>query len=308
MTPLIEQLTTAVNGPHLQTHKVAPALSQVVGRSFVIAYQEDTTRLEQALKREGLAITMLRQTDNPDLNGCASIYRCMKNHSRAWQRTARATAPSLIVEADFVPVVGMGQLPFPADLAREPVGIVWLYTCAPQLYSVSPQGFAEGFSTSLVAYVLTPRAAAALAEFVPWITQRYGTGYSTFDSELDRFLRDRGFKNYIAFRNYGEHGGIPNPEHRQHGFSGIHRADVLAGRLAFVPTYARSPQSVQSAKSPTAVMRPPLSYLRIRLWARLKGLGRLALGRFLRWPVMRGSSTPGRMMRWAIARHLTRHL
>ncbi|MGG6292975.1 LPS biosynthesis glycosyltransferase [Leptolyngbya sp. AN02str] len=275
---------------------VKVSLRQGVGQAFVIAYRESTHRLEAQLAQQGLTYQVLRQFDVPELEGAAAIYRCMVNHSQAWKQAAIAPTPSLIMEADFVPVVDMANLPIPFDVRQANVGLGWLYTCAPQIYSVSPHGFAEGFSTSLVAYVITPQGAAHLCSLVDWVTAQYGKGYSTFDSTIDRFLRDRGLQNYVAFRNYGEHGGIPNPEHRRHGFSGIHRADVLYGPLTFCPTYAG-----------TGIWAP-WRYGLARLHAKAKGLGRLVCGRFVRPHVLQTTRHPWLMIQFAIARQFTLRL
>lgn len=267
-------------------------LVEQIGLVLIVAYQESTTQLENLFEAEGFTCQTLRQANQPDYEGYASIYRCMLNHSRAWAIAAQASQPSLIVEADFVPVEGLARLPLPFRPDQANAGIAWLYTCAAQVYSVSADGFAEGFSTAMVAYILTPRGAEALLGLVDEITQKYGTGYVSFDSEVDRFLRSRQFKNYIGFRNYGEHGGIPNPEHRRHGMSGIHRADVLYGKLAFLPAYATT--------------RPGqgLHFIGARLKARLRGLGRLLGGRFLRLKVLKESSYPLRLLRFALGRQL----
>lgn len=283
------------------THDVAspvtqpPLLKDEIQQAFIIAYREETEPLEQALANEGWQVKLFRNERSPD-SSCAAIYCCMMNHRRAWVQAAAEPRPTLIVEADFVPVVGMSSLPLPMDLSQPSTGLCWLYTCAAQIYSLSPDGFAEGFSTSLVAYVVTPAAARCLCGLADWVHEHHGTGYFNFDSEVDKYLRSHGFKNYISFRNYGEHGGIPNPEHRQHGISGIHRADVLAGPLAFRPLYAGTGHQWRSR------------YLWIRLNARLKGIGRLLLGRFLRPKILRKASAPRRMLKWAIARQLIRRL
>jgi hypothetical protein len=269
------------------SNRLVDCLSQVI----VIAYKESTDQLEQAIAKEGLRCDIQRQDDNPDYKNYASAYRCMLNHCRAWERAAQESKPTMIVEADYVPVVGLGQLPMPFDVQSDKVGIAWLYTCAPQMYSVTPEGFIEGYSTALVAYILTPQGAAALTGLVDEVTEKYGTGYNVFDSYIDRHLRDRGFKNYIPFRNYGEHGGKSNPEHRKNGLSGIHRADVLFNKLAFAPAYAEDE-----------------NLLVARLKARYKGLARLGTGKFLRTKIVRTSSVPWRLMRTAIARQLALRL
>lgn len=270
-----------------------PKLAEAIGQTFILAYRESTKLLEAALVQSGLPCVVLRQQDQPEYQNYASIYRCMLNHEQAWLKAAHSTQPTLIVEADFVPVVGIGQLPLPFKLDQADAGISWLYTCAPQLYSVTPEGFGEGFSTGLVAYILTPRAAQELCHFVAEITQKHGTGYYNFDSEIDKFLRARNLKNYIPFRNYGEHGGKPNPEHRRHGMSGIHHADVLYGNLAFLPAYVEASNS------------PKLSLWATRLQAHLRGIIRLLMGRFLRPRVIKGSSVPWRLISFAIRRQFS---
>ncbi|MEB3355274.1 MAG: hypothetical protein VKK04_00910 [Synechococcales bacterium] len=305
---------------NLLTRKAAPGrgdrpgslrLIDQIDRVLIIAYKESTTLLEKSLSQMGLLCEVLRQEDRPEYRGYAAAYRCLLNHHRAWERAAAADQPTLIVEADFVPVEQMGDLPLPFDPHQADVGVAWIYTCAPQLYSVTPQGFGEGYSTSTVAYIVTPQGARQLLAMLDTVTQTEGTAYSNFDSRIDPFLRDRHLKNYIAFRNYGEHGGRPNPEHRRHGLSGIHRADVLAGRLAFLPLYACSDAAL-AATAGDALPEPTWAdwwrYFRARGQARLKGLGRLAWGKFLRPKVVRRSRVPLRLLGFALHRQLSRQL
>ena len=112
--------------------------------------------------------------------------------------------------------------------------------------------------------------------------------YTPWDSGIEYYLRDRNFHNYIPWRNYGEHGGIPNPEHRQNNLSTTHRADVLYGPLAFEPPYE--------------------NVLKERVYGRVKGLGRLLLNKYLRGPVLRDSSQPQKLLQFAIGRQLTLRL
>jgi hypothetical protein len=268
-------------------------LHQGFDRAYVIAYQEDTARLETALQQENLAPVVLRQSPDPALANTSGSYRCLLNHQRAWQAIASDGVPGLIVEADFVPVRGMGQLPIPFPWQQTDVGVAWLYTCAAQIYTVSAEGnasgYAEGFSCSTVAYLVTPQAATQLLDLVEWVRSQYGTDYSSWDSLLEGFLRKRGLKSYVPFRNYGEHGGAPNPEHRQHGLASFHRADVLYGTLAFSPDYGADRWTVWQT----------------RILARAKGLGRLLLGKYLRGRILRRSSIPLRLLRFALLRQVT---
>jgi hypothetical protein len=102
-------------------------------------------------------------------------YLCLLNHKRAWEIASLQCQPTLIVEADFVPVVGFGQLPLPFKREQKNVGIAWLYVCAPQLYNVSAQGYAEGFSVSTVAYLVTPEAAKQLINLEEKVRTETGT-------------------------------------------------------------------------------------------------------------------------------------
>jgi hypothetical protein len=277
-------------------HIEMPRLVDQISKVLIIAYRESTQVLEAALVKEGFECEVVRQVDREELRGSSPSYLCMLNHQRAWRQAAEAEQPILIVEADFVPVEGIGKLPVPYDPDDQKVGIAWLYTCASQVYSVSERGYARGFSTAMVAYILTPQSAGALVEMVEEIRATSGAdAYTTWDSGVEGFLRARRFRNYIPFRNYGEHGGRPNPEHRQNGLSSVHRADVLYGKLAFLPPYAVQPDGKGSQ----------LQLLTARLEARLKGIARLVRGRFLRFKIVRTSSVPGRLIGFALRRQLS---
>ena len=272
-------------------------LSDRVGKTFIIAYKEDTNELESVLKREGLDALVMRQKHLSEYKEYSPSYLCLLNHKSVWEIAKNETKPTLIVEADFVPVIGLGKLLFPFDTEQSDVGVCWIYNCASQLYSVTPEGYGEGFSASTVAYIVTPKAAERLLELEAQKRENPGPkNYSSWDSELDNFLRHRGFKNYIVFRNYGEHGGKPNLEHHQRGLSKVHRADVLYGKLAFMPLYVETEKKAW------------LQFFSARFYARLKGIGRLVLGKFLRIPVIEGSSYPARLLGFAVRRQLTLRL
>ncbi|MBD1821330.1 glycosyltransferase family 2 protein [Cyanobacteria bacterium FACHB-DQ100] len=295
---MIKKLSQRDSSQNFRPNKTSnlTQLKMAIGKALIIAYKESTQQLEEALTSEGFCCEVVRQEDKPEYQDFASIHRCMLNHRQAWEKAAQASHPTLIVESDFVPVVGMGSLSAPFNLDQKNVGIAWLYTCAPQLYSVTPEGYGEGFSTALVAYVVTPEGAKSLCEsFVEEITEKYGASYHNFDSQIDNYLRRKGFKNYIPFRNYGEHGGKSNPEHRRNGMSGIHHADLLYGKLAFLPPFL-----VDQAN-------PQLKLIHVRSKARLKGMARLLLGKYLRPAIVRRSSTPFRLIKFAVSRHFQAH-
>ncbi|MBD2772810.1 LPS biosynthesis glycosyltransferase [Iningainema tapete] len=275
------------------TNQILPSdLVNSIDKVLIIAYKESTEQLEETLNREGLACVVQRQETKPEYQNFSRSYLCLLNHQRAWEKAALLSKPTLIMEADFVPVLGLGKLPLPFNPHQSDVGISWLYTCAPQVYSISPDGYAEGFSVSTVAYIVTPQGARCLLDLLKEVTEKKGaTTYSSWDSTIDPFLRQRKLKNYIPWRNYGEHGGLPNPEHHQNNLSKTHRADVLYGKLAFMPMYAVNGSRQQ--------------FLMIRLQARLKGIARLVTGRFLRLRVLQGSSTPAKILRFAVFRHFS---
>ena len=91
------------------------------------------------------------------------------------------------------------------------------------------------------------------------------------------FAQKRGVNTYIPFRSYGEHGGTPNWEHREAGINPTHRADVLWGRLHFLPLYAKGSIIV---------------YLICRARAKIRAILRLLSGRFVEFPLLLNSSIP----------------
>ncbi|MEG3437078.1 hypothetical protein V0288_08100 [Pannus brasiliensis CCIBt3594] len=270
------------------------SLNASIDLILIIAYQEPTEQLFSCLSNEGFTCEVSRQKHTEEYKDYSPSYRCLLNHREAWKRVIREDKPVLIVEADFVPVKGFGQLPLPFDLDRADTGIAWLYTCAPQIYSVSLQGFATGFSTSAVAYIITPNAARILLQLEERIRQNPGPKiYSTWDSSIEGILRENKLKSYLPFRNYGEHGGLPNLEHYRHHLSKVHRADVLYGELAFLPLYTRGKRN------------ETLAFFRERIRARLKGIARLFAGKYLRPAMIRRARNPDRLLRFAIQRQLT---
>lgn len=269
-------------------------LVDCIDKVFIIASKESTEKLESVLQKEGFTVEVQRQQPRPEYQNFSRSYLCLMNHRRAWEKAAKSDQLTLIMEADFVPVEGFGKLPLPFNPNQNNVGISWLYTCAPQIYHISSEGYADGFSVALVAYIVTPQSARYLIELAEETREKVGpTNYSTWDSSIDTFLRKRNLKNYIPWRNYGEHGGVPNPEHRQNNLSKSHRADVLYGKLSFMPLYAEGKQGRR------------WKFMLVRLQARLKGIARLATGRFLRPQVLQGSTTPGRMIKFATFRQLS---
>lgn len=269
-------------------------LVDCIAQTFVIAYKEPAEQLTTALTQAGCDCTVLRQVHQPGYETYSPSFLCLLNHRSAWELALRSEKPTLIVEADFVPVKNFSELPPPFDPADADIGIAWLYTCAAQIYSVHSD-LAQGYSTSMVAYVVTARSARLLIELAAQVEKEPGPrAYSPWDSGIEYYLRDRHLHNYVPFRNYGEHGGRPNPEHGKNQLSKAHRADVLYGELAFAPMYAETNGEVNRWQ-----------WLKGRAYGRVKGLGRLLLMKYLRGEVVKKSSQGGQLIRWAIARQLT---
>ena len=272
----------------------ARKLVDCISQTFVIAYREPTEQLTAVLTQAGCDCTVLRQVHQPGYETYSPSFLCLLNHRNAWELALRSQKPTLIVEADFVPVKNFAELPPPFDPADTEMGIAWLYTCAAQVYSVN-NGFGQGYSTSMVAYVVTAKSARLLIDLAAQIERDPGPRtYSPWDSGIEYFLREGGLHNYVPFRNYGEHGGRPNPEHGKNKLSKAHRADVLYNKLAFAPMYAE-------INGQTNLWQ----WVKGRAYGRIKGIGRLLLLKYLRLEVVKKSAQGKRLIWWAIARQLT---
>jgi hypothetical protein len=216
----------------------------------------------------------------------------LENHRNAWRRIVQSGQDAIVVEADFVPVVGFGRLPLPCDKGSHRVGIGYLYACGPQLWDLA--GGLRGHAGSTVAYFVPARSAEALLQFAEEATaSRDPEKYSGWDSELGFWLNARGLECFLPYRHYGEHGGIPNPEHKRAGLRPVHRADLLAGRLAYLPSYAGGDRT---------------KYLLARCSARVWGLVRLLAGRYLSLVDLRRSDRKGDLLRVAVGRQFLRRL
>jgi hypothetical protein len=251
------------------------SLSSVCCEALIIAHTEDTAQLDQALKGEGFEVRVLRGPYTVEQREFSAQIRCLINHANAWRYVSHAQYPTIVVEADFVPCVGFGQLPLPFGRSQsysEPK-FGWLYSPGSTLYGVDPEGFPHGHGNTCVAYVLTPSAAQALLEFFEKEMARTLPGeYRLWDTYLGIFLRkEKGILNYIPVYQYGEHGGIPSKEHTgkiagwHRKIRGWHQADVLWNRLIFLPMYARGSQTL---------------YRLFRIRGRLRGWARLLTFRF----------------------------
>ena len=262
--------------------------------TIILAYKEDVSSLEAALREEGFAPQTQRATYTESELKYSKQSRCFMNHKSAWERAAVTEGYTLICESDFVPCIGLGQFPvfWPANDQR-----AWgyLYQGSPRLFALvgSPPWF-RGHCAPLVAYVVNATVARELLGFFEHELTQYSLhDYFTFDAHLQWFLMGKDCRAYIPLRHYGEHGGIANQEHRAFGLSrgGEHHADNLQGRLHFLPQYAGQSK---------------IRFHGTRLKYRILGWLRLFSGRWIvKTHVYEVSlATRIRMMAWGIARLL----
>jgi len=167
--------------------------------------------------------------------------RAFINHFRGWKEVAESPGFTLICEADFVPCKGFGTFPVFWPIQKR---LAWgyLYQGSPRLLAWQ-RPFLRGHCAPLVAYVINSSVAEVFLKFYEHEIREYGPQtYFSFDAHLQWWTMGRGCEAYIPMCHYGEHGGLPNPEHRRFGRlprAGRHRADNLAGALAFLPQYAK---------------------------------------------------------------------
>ncbi|HWA85412.1 MAG TPA: hypothetical protein VG710_04255 [Opitutus sp.] len=267
----------------------APSLKSRINQSFIVAYKEDTTELQQALGQEGFSPRVLRPEYTATELTYSRTIRCLLNHASAWRLASAATGLSLIVEADFVPCEGFGALPLPFDPDRHGPGAwAFLYAGGPRLLRAFPDGFLQGHAACPVACVISPQVGAWLADYARDELQRQPdlTAYSLWDTQFQWRMMGHGAVCFMPFRQYGEHGGLPNPEHHRAGVGvakrfkllsafGVgrnHHADVLWAPLKFLPAYARGSRG---------------RFWRTRCEAKLLGWLKLLTGRcvMILWPL-----------------------
>src|SRR5262249_37412065 len=119
----------------------------------------------------------------------------------------------------------------------------YLYQGSPRLLAVvGSQRFLRGHTSPLVCYVINKTVAALMLTYFDQESKEYDLRtYFAFDSHLQWHVMGLGGEAFIPLRHYGEHGGLPNPEHASLGQlsnQGRHRADNLMSSLHFLPSYA----------------------------------------------------------------------
>ena len=253
----------------------AMKLAGCIERAYVVAYQEDTSLLEKALEEEGFSVRMIRASYSEEELTYSRTFRCLLGHRSAWARCAGREGLSMVVEADFVPVKGMGRLPLPFDIEKKNEAWGWLYTGGARIYELDEKNFARGHSATPVATVLGPTAARVLVDFADEEFEIHGPRkYTLWDTYVRMYAQKRGIMSYMPYRCYGEHGGIPNPEHAIAGTNPVHRAGVLWRPLHFLPMYARKSYS---------------RFVFFRALAKLKGIAQLLTGRYVELAILRNN-------------------
>ena len=266
---------------------LAQRLREAASVVVIVAHNEDTATLRMAFEAEGFSVHEVRGPYTREQLGFTGVMQALVNHAHAWRIAAGRDRPTIVVEPDFVPVEGMGGLPAPVPPGSVGNSLVYLYATGPEIWDLASPNLARGHFGGAVALLIPPKVAELLLQYFEETVQANTLGkYSPWDSGMGYWLNARGVESYIPYRQYGEHGGIGNPEHARFGSARAPRADALQGRLAFMPIYARG-----------SVGR----YRTTRTWARAWGVLRLLSGRALAWHDFLRSDRP-RMLRFALGR------
>lgn len=251
----------------------------------MVAGVRDTTPLKRALRREGFSVHLIHNGFSAREQRYSCLVRALAGHRKAWEFCAGQEGLSMVVEDDFVPVVGMGGLSLPFDPADAASAWGWLYAGSPRLQHVNHEGRACGGCAAPVATIVGPRLAGELRRFADQLLGEIDCFQPyAWDAVVVERMAAAGFTSFLPYRNYGEHGGLPNPEHAMSGLRPTHRADALYGPLHFVPEYAQGGW---------------FRYLKERARGRVTGWGRLLLGVYL---------SPGTLARLGSAREALRYL
>ena len=240
-----------------------------VKKIFIVKHKEDTSLLEKALHIEGFK-TFIVKTDYTNIEmEYSNQSRCLLNHSKAWNLCTKQKGISMIVEADFVPVVGMGQLPMPFDPEEKDISFAWLYSASGSLWTVTEDNYAIGFSSTNVAILLSAKVAEVMVEFAEnEFVKHDPRDYFPWDTYHWSYLVKHKINPYIPYRCYGEHGGLPNMEHKHAGLNSSHHADTLWNKIHFLPMYAKGSNTL---------------FQLIRIKSKIRGIARFFLGKYLKF-------------------------
>jgi hypothetical protein len=249
---------------------IRPTLRDVISKAIVVAYKEDVSSLVSSLAAEGFDVEVLRTGYTDEEMTYSSQSRTFLSHRNAWRKAIDITGYTLICEADFVPCRGIGgfKVFWPWE---NTYSWGYLYQGSPRLLAMlGSEGFLRGHAAPMVCYVVNQTVACLMLQFFENQRENYNfRAYFTFEAHLQWYVTGFGAQAFIPLHHYGEHGGLPNPEHASFGAlsrEGRHRADNLKSSLHFLPLYARGSY---------------LSFFRVRLAAHLLGFGRLLAGRWI---------------------------
>ena len=209
--------------------------------ALVVAHQEDTTNLCRELEQEGFRVTVIKRNYSEQEKTLPRAIKCLLNHSSAWQVVCESSEPALIVEADFVPCKGIASFPMPYCPQEPGPKVAYVYAAGPVAYHIDQNGDCYGHAATNVAYTVDPEAASLWLELLQeHQASRDFSKYYQWDVEMPVDLRhQKRVRLYISMKDYGEHGGIPNPEHSANGITQWHQAASLMAPLAFMPPYAQ---------------------------------------------------------------------
>jgi len=271
---------------------VAP-LREACSGVLIVTYKEDTRELIAAMSREGLTAEEVKGPYTDEQLAYSAVMQALVNHANAWRIAAARATPTIVVEPDFVPVKGFGDLPVPLPPGRETNSLGYLYSVGPEIWDLATPAIARARCGSVVATLMPPQVARMLLDFFEEEVAANQAGkYRPWDSNLGYWLLARGVDSYLPYRHYGEHGGLGNPEHALFGLGRNHRADALQGKLSFLPVYAQGRR-----------WRLVRGRMRGRLW----GILRLLRGRLLRWhDFARAGGKRGALLRFAAGRLFVR--
>ena len=268
-------------------------LRESIARVYILACTEDTSALERVLSAEGFSVEVIRARYNEAQMSWSRAARCLWGHREIWRTIAEVgDSLSMVCEADFVPCIGIGKLPLPfhVDDAQDALG--YLYAGGVEVFDVHHGKYARGHASCTGAYVAGGSVARRLMQFADEHHLRHGGEHSLWDCELGWAVKSVGVKCWMPYRQYGEHGGIPNPEHAKNGFNPSHQSDILYGRLHFLPEYAGGSR---------------FKYWETRLRARCRGIGRLVFNRYLHLHDCnraRQNGTLVSLIKFSVLRHL----
>ena len=139
----------------------ANTLHSVSSGVIVVAHKEDTTALTNTLLADGFSVEEVRGPYTAEQQKFSAIMRCLVNHAHAWRMAADRDRPTIIVEADFVPVKGFGRLPVPVPQQKLSYSLAYLYSIGPQVWDLASRDVARGHGGGAVALLDSSKSRVA---------------------------------------------------------------------------------------------------------------------------------------------------